>query len=150
MGLSTYNGFDGAYREKVQAELERMWTSGLWQRPSECAVCGQTRGAIHGHLEDYSRPETYVPLCITCHLILHMRFRQPDLWDAYTEWIRAGWRPAPQEQRTAMAAIKRHYLPSAVDSWPGLLANKPSPVTYLDGLAPIRFEHPNAPVGVLF
>lgn len=63
MGMSTYNGFDGAYRARVQDELNAMWASGLWEPPTECAVCAQTDGAIHGHLEDYSRPETYVPLC---------------------------------------------------------------------------------------
>ncbi len=151
--MSTYNGFPGAYRDRVQAELNRMWESGLWDPPTECAVCAQTDGAIHGHLEDYSQPETYVPLCITCHLILHMRFRQPDLWAEFTAWIRAGHRPNAQTQRGGFYAIKKHYLIGTSERWPGHAANPPRMATYLDGLAPVKFIHPNAPVepdGALF
>ncbi len=150
MGMSTYNGFDGAYRQRVQDELNAMWASGLWEPPSECVVCAQADGAIHGHLEDYSRPETYVPLCITCHLILHMRFRQPDLWEQYTAWIRAGHRPDPQTQRGGFYAIKKGYLVGHSDRWPGRKANPERRATYLDALAPIRFAHPNSPVDQLF
>lgn len=147
MGMSTYNGFDGAYRQRVQDELNSKWASGQWEPPSECGVCAQTDGAIHAHLEDYSRPETYVPLCITCHLILHMRFRQPSLWEQFTTWIRTGYRPDPQTQRGGLFAIKKCYVVGHYASWPGQKVNPPRRATYLDGLAPIRFIHPNAPAG---
>ncbi|WP_039828125.1 hypothetical protein [Nocardia testacea] len=146
MALSTYNGFPGEYRDRVQTELNKMWASSLWEPPSVCVVCEQADGAIHGHLEDYSQPESYVPLCITCHLILHTRFRQPDLWTEYCAWIRAGHRPGPQSQQGGFWAVKKCYLSGRSEDWPGALVNRPRRATYLDALAPVKFQHPNAPV----
>ncbi|NQE86286.1 hypothetical protein [Nocardia terpenica] len=146
MALSTYNGFPGEYRERVQAELTAMWSSGLWEPPGECAVCYQTGGAIHGHLEDYSQPETYVPLCIICHLIVHARFREPELFAEYRRWICDGNRPDAQTQNSGFVVMKTRFRPSnGYQGWPGATVNKPVAATFLDGLAPVRFIHPHAP-----
>ncbi|MBH0778807.1 hypothetical protein [Nocardia bovistercoris] len=148
--MSAYNGFSGEYRNQVQARLEDKWSSGEWPRPAECTVCGQAEGAIHGHLEDYSRPETYVPLCITCHLILHMRYREPSMWEAYTRWIRDGYRPDPQTQKAGFMAVKTRFSGCSPSVWPGEPVNPRRFATYLDGLAPVKFIHPNAATAALF
>lgn len=73
MGLSSYNGFPGPMREAVGRRQARAWKDGTLPKPDRCDACGQTQGAIHGHAEDYSRDDVYLPLCITCHLILASR-----------------------------------------------------------------------------
>ncbi|MFD1145958.1 hypothetical protein [Saccharothrix hoggarensis] len=99
MGLSTYNGFSGRQREQVQRWLNEQWDSGELPRPSVCVACGQIEGIIDGHLENYDEPTSYVDLCVTCHLLLHMRFRRAAAWLRYRERVAAGWQAPPMHRR---------------------------------------------------
>ena len=147
MGLSSYNGFTGREREKSLRVVHRLWDEGKVPRPTECLLaCHQTEGAIHGHSEDYSPGalHVHIPICITCHLMLHMRWQQPVLWENYKAAIREGWRGVPLEQRNALYEIKRLYPPTRPDEWPMELVNEPTSGTVLDMLSPIKFIHPNA------
>lgn len=136
MGLSTYNGHSGAKRERVQAHLTKMWASGEWPAPAVCLACDQTEGALHGHLEDYDRPETYVSLCITCHLLLHCRFRNREVWDAYRARVRAGWQAPPLVQRSAFGVLLGGILR---DTWPvGAVVSEAREQTWLD----VGLTHP--------
>ncbi|MEK6443623.1 hypothetical protein [Pseudonocardia sp. T1-2H] len=138
MGLSWYNGHSPAQREAVQRYLNQQWASGdpAWPRPSLCAACAQTQGAIHGHLENYDRPETYVPLCITCHLVLHCRFRHRAIWAEYQRRIAEGWQPPPLNQREAFGRIRAGILAGL---WPdGLWRPETTNRTYLDTLSMTR------------
>lgn len=144
MGMSTYNGFPGPLRDAVGRRQARLWSQGLMAKPEKCDACYQTRGAIHGHAEDYSSDEIYLPICITCHLILHMRFQQPKLWEQYKEMVRLGWRGIPLEQHNALHQIKRLYLTDQRHDWPMEDVNEIRTATVLDMICPIRFTHPNA------
>lgn len=136
---ATYNGFPGDYRDRVQrTELEPRWRSGEWPRPSECDVCGQREGAIHGHLENYDRPETYVPLCITCHLTLHYRFRMdPAAWQAYRDLVRVGLRMPALTQRQAWGTLERTTFIGNLTGAQGA-PNPDLPPTFLDVLPMTR------------
>lgn len=144
MGLSNYNGFTGREREASLRRVHKLWDSGEVPRPTECMACGQTKGTLHGHSEDYSNDHVHIPLCITCHLILHMRFQQPKLWDQYRDLVRRGWQGTPLEQRNALYRIKVLYVPSRKEEWPMVLINEPRSGTVLDVIPPIKFTHPNA------
>ena len=93
--MKSYNGFPPAQRLKAQAWLNAEWAAGRIPRPSKCCACGQDRGEIQAHAEDYSEPFTAAkllayPLCLRCHLMLHCRFRHPVAWDRYRASIRSG------------------------------------------------------------
>lgn len=130
MALGTYNGHSGAKREKVQRLVTAKWATGEWPRPERCVACGQTAGTIHGHHEDYDQPREYVPLCITCHLLVHCRFRNAGVWEEYRARVRRGWRAPALDQRSAFGALQRTILRG---EWPeGEWVNEPRWETWLD------------------
>jgi hypothetical protein len=136
MALSWYNGHSPDKREQVQKWLNGQWDSGQLPRPCECIVCAQTAGAIHGHLEDYDQPLTYVELCITCHLTLHMRFRLRAVWSTYRDRVSNGWQAPPLSQREGFGALSRTVFR---DRWPEGLWRPVKPRrTYLDHLPMTR------------
>ena len=143
MGLSDYNGFPGKMREASLRRVHKLWESGEVPRPTQCAACFQTKGTIHGHSEDYSNDDVHLPLCITCHLILHMRWQLPSLWDNYKLAVRHGFLGRPLEQRNALYRIKQIYPDELYRD--ELYVNDPRSASVLDMICPIKFTHPNAP-----
>lgn len=133
MSLSWYNGFSPQQREAVQAYLNREWAAGRLPRPARCLACLQLDGAIHGHLENYDLPDTYVPLCITCHLVLHCRYRHRAAWAEYRDRVRSGWQAPPLGQREAFGVIRSGIL---AGRWPDGTIRPLGDVaeTYLDTL----------------
>lgn len=139
MGLSSYNGFPGAQREAVQRWLNTQWDAGRLPRPSKCVACGQTEGAIDGHLENYDEPTSYVDLCVTCHMLLHMRFRNRMAWTLYRDRVRGGWQAPPLTRCQPIFAILQRGI--IAENWPDgtwtgrgvSMAGEPEP-TYLDTL----------------
>ena len=104
---ASYNGHSGEKRDRVQRWLNERFAAGDLPRPARCVVCGQTRGALHAHHEDYDKPADFVALCITCHLLLHGRFRYRGVWDEYRARVAAGWQAPPLTQAAAMGALQR-------------------------------------------
>jgi hypothetical protein len=130
MAMGTYNGHSGAKREQVQRYLNKRWAEGSMARPACCVACGQTEGALHAHHEDYDRPDEWVPLCITCHLMLHCRNRNRQAWDTYRHRIRMGWRSEPLDQRSGFVTLQRTILRG---DWPvGVWQDEQRGPTYLD------------------
>jgi hypothetical protein len=93
--MNPYNGFSGEQREAAQRWLNKKWESGELPRPKKCCGCGQTKGIIHAHAENYDEPYeinlTRYPLCYRCHIALHCRKMHPAGWRHYLELLRAGW-----------------------------------------------------------
>ena len=95
MALARYNGFTPESRERSQVWLNAQFAAGL-ARPTRCDACGQTKGAIDYHTEDYSEP--FGPhihahkLCYRCHLTLHCKRRFAPAWAEYRRLIRQGYR----------------------------------------------------------
>lgn len=143
MACSDYNGFSGKLRDAVGRRQTKAWNNGTMPRPTRCDVCYQTEGAIHGHCEDYSTEDVYLPLCITCHLILHMRHREPLLWTDYKMAVRAGFQGEPLQQNNALWRIKELYPDTCYDA-DDLYINKPRTATALDMLPPLKIIHPNS------
>lgn len=145
MGLSSYNGFTGKEREASLRRVHKLWESGEVPRPTKCALaCGQTVGVIHGHSEDYSDDTVHIEICIMCHLMLHMRFQMPQVWNDYRLAVRNGFRyqGKPLEQRNGLYVLK-NLLPEVLYQDEHYVGEVTSG-TVLDMICPIKFIHPNA------
>lgn len=115
MSLSPYNGFSPEQRERAAAWIRSMIAAGRLERPRECACCGQTAGAIHYHAEDYSEPfgqqTVRYPLCWTCHLAWHCRFRERVGVLQYIGHVAAGLRPTPVRGFPQLTALLKSPAP---------------------------------------
>jgi hypothetical protein len=94
---SSYNTFEWRERQRAYDWLKREWAAGRRAKVGpECNVCGQTKGYLMAHSEDYSAP--YGPhigrwsLCYWCHMLLHCRFRAGDVFHAYVAMLENGER----------------------------------------------------------
>ena len=142
MALSDYNGFSGKHREAVGRRMERTWKEHPHLRPSQCSVCYQDEGAIHGHNEDYSVENVYLPLCITCHLMLHMRWAMPQLWEDYKLAIRHGFQGPPLNQNNGLRMLKQMYPAELYKDERYVWEERTA--TTLDMLCAVKYTHPNA------
>jgi hypothetical protein len=114
--------------------------------PSRCTECGQERGTLSWHAEDYAWPFgghiVGYPLCYFCHIVLHSRFRAPERWSAYLQLLRSGVRAAPVPSAKAGWAAVCSYLGKGallVES-----ANVPRPAPFLASLSLEKWTHPHA------
>ena len=93
--MRSYNGFDPAIRNKANRWLNGEYASGRVQRPTKCDNCGQDKGVIDHHAEDYSEP--FGPhiyefgLCVRCHFWLHCRFSNREGYERYKAALRKGY-----------------------------------------------------------
>jgi hypothetical protein len=102
--MKSYNGFSPEARERAQRWLRAEWISGRLARPSVCCACGQDKGIIDAHAEDYSEPfrpgvTDEFHLCFTCHMMVHCRFRNRAAWSRYSEAIANGGHFTPTLKR---------------------------------------------------
>ncbi len=86
--MNSYNGYEPKERYAALAWLKKEWAAGTReQTPKCCDICGQTEGYLAYHSEDYSFPYGdhigYFGLCYICHMMLHCRFRNPNLMEKY-------------------------------------------------------------------
>lgn len=110
--MKSYNGFSPEHRNRAGAWLRQQWAAGL-PRPSKCCACGQTEGIFDAHAEDYSEPfmagkTDQYPLCFTCHMMVHCRFRNRAEWNHYREMIADGFRGAPSFKRDFQTFAKNY------------------------------------------
>jgi len=106
-------------RSKSGAMTRRMKAAGLIGKASKCCKCGQDKGIIQLHNEDYDTtleigqnvvnriPMSFegdekdrymgalLELCWTCHMILHSEHRNKTAHDNYFEAVKNGARFAP-------------------------------------------------------
>lgn len=93
--MKSYNGFTAAERYKGLEIVKQAIADGVLKPVSECkcSMCGQDKGIIMYHSEDYT-PEIIVsqvvPLCWRCHMMLHSRFRHPKSWEQYKQEVENG------------------------------------------------------------
>lgn len=128
--MKAYNGFTADQRNKAQAWLNKQWANGELKRPTHCHACGQTKGIIDAHAEDYSLPfeagktDEY-HLCYRCHMMVHCRYRNWTAWCQYRDNVRAGVRYAPFYSRSFPRFAAEH-----LDKW--------EPRIDVDGFTPKR------------
>ena len=148
--MRSYNGFSPARRMEADAWLKAGVAAGRLEPPSRCMACGETRGIIDYHAEDYSQPFTAeklaaIPLCFRCHMMLHARFRNPARWRRYIEQLEAGAMYRPLMSRGEIGEINRPgWVDAPIDIGPprGTLAFFRSLVTSRarDSRQPMLFE----------
>jgi hypothetical protein len=97
--LNSYNGFTPDQRMAGLRWLKNEYAEGRRRPPVKCDVCGQTKGILEAHSEDYSEPHGdnigQFGLCYPCHMMLHCRFRHPRALSVYSRLIEAGKRSEP-------------------------------------------------------
>ena len=94
--MKDYNGFSGEVRGRGGYWQKGAYMIGLRPKPSKCAACGQDKGVITGHWETYFEPFALnedIPLCSTCHLMVHCRGRFKDRFAKYAENVAVGFTP---------------------------------------------------------
>ena len=96
--MNYYNGYSGSERDaKLKAQHARV-SRGCPSHPQgPCAICGDRQVELEAHDEDYSQPYKWEPpaqyaVCHRCHMRLHNRFRNPEVWEAHKEHVRQGGR----------------------------------------------------------
>ena len=116
MSLSYYNGFSPKLRDQSWVWLKSKMASGEIPPPGPCQECGEARGHLDYHTEDYSRPfgpHIYAyRLCFRCHMALHARFRNPSIWRQYIDRLEAG---AVYEPLWSRKEISKVWVPGWVD-----------------------------------
>jgi len=122
--MRSYNGFDSALRTRAGRWLNAEIAAGRVERPTECLACGQKRGRIDSHAEDYSEPfgpHIYAfPLCFRCHMMIHSRWGAGSVaFERYVEELEAGHRWPPTGHYDAIRAmlIAGHELTAPALLW---------------------------------
>lgn len=83
--LGVYNGWTGEVRDSRYREYLQARKDGRIGPPVKCEICGQTKGKILHHAEQYGPTlEAYFKslhaLCVYCHGMLHLKKRFPGRW----------------------------------------------------------------------
>lgn len=96
MATGVYNGFKGDLRDKVGQLQEMLIRDGYMKPAVKCYQCGQTKGRIAYHLEDYRAVTSEdTPMCFMCHMVLHCcrsgthEYRSDDRKRIYEEYVEA-------------------------------------------------------------
>lgn len=80
----SYNGSCGVARVVGWQKLRVAEDLGLLQPRQHCSACGWAR-AEHRHTELYLRPLVSMPICRSCHAMLHRRFSHPSRWREFVQ-----------------------------------------------------------------
>ena len=134
--MGPYNGFTAYQRMKGDAIVKKAIAAGTWNFERKCQLCGLTEkdGAyIWVHQEDYTRPiEDARPICVECHMRLHMRYRFPNSWRAYCVLLRSGYQPIAWKSNAVFIAKNPMY---GMQDAPPLLSFTPDPARWWEMLS---------------
>lgn len=118
--MDWYNGYSPAEREAMgRAGLRGEAHASATSPP--CAVCQDPKPTtIQTHAEDYSRPYAWLPpacypICRPCHSRLHLRFRNPDRWKTYRDFVRGGWYGREVTSALLSQALRQGVVPACPD-----------------------------------
>lgn len=147
MPLSPYNGFSPAQRDASTSWMHLEVLRGSFPaQPSTCSECGQDRGTLSWHSEDYAWPfgphVVEYPLCYWCHILLHSRFRSPFRWNEYLTLLGSGLRAAPVPSTAAGWASVCRFLGNGGIELESAEERRAAP--FLRGLSLERWRHPHA------
>lgn len=86
--MNSYNGFTPEQRIKGDEIIKEAINNGTLPKLSECKCkfCGQDKGILHYHCEDYSPKnilKDVIPVCWRCHMMIHTRFKHPLSYKLY-------------------------------------------------------------------
>lgn len=104
---------------------------GLMQKPTQCRICGQTKGILHTHCTDYDvslemlpkllegritedekkqLDEVLLPVCWRCHMMIHKAEKHPKSAEKYFSEIKDGVRYAPVFRGNAWGELVQHLI----------------------------------------
>lgn len=114
--MNPYNGFTPSQRMKAFR-----WLKAQDREPVEvCDACG-SKANVNPHSEDYSEPFGdhigAFALCYACHMMVHCRFKNLDLWLVYCGEVRLGLRL--QDPPVTWPAFRSRILVQRKMSWRG-------------------------------
>ena len=98
--MNSYNGYTPAQRYKALSWFKKQIKEGKKpSHPHQCDFCGQNNGVIAWHSEDYSEPYGdhigKYGVCYVCHMMIHCRFKNKQLWLNYTQKISQSFQTQP-------------------------------------------------------
>lgn len=109
--MNNYKGWTGEQRELSLKLTNRAKKLGLLEQPHKCKFCGQEKGILHTHNENYGVTLELVPkmlngtatkeeiekvksvlwpICWRCHMIWHSKRRAPKQVEKYFEEVKNG------------------------------------------------------------
>jgi len=110
--MNAYNGFKPALRFKALQWLKGEVAGGRRSNPVKCGCCGQTKGIIEAHSEDYSEPFGdnigKYGLCYRCHMMIHCRFKHKGAWNVYRAQVLSGMQFEPMYARDFRRFVSDH------------------------------------------
>lgn len=118
--MNWYNGYNSAERDAMTRALRRGEAPASATSPP-CTMCQDpTPAIIQTHAEDYSQPFIWdppacYPICRSCHTRLHLRFRNPDRWKTYREFVRGGWYGREVTSAALSQALRLGTVPACPD-----------------------------------
>lgn len=92
--MKSYNGFTAKERMEADKIQKSAIENGTFKYEKKCCICGQSKGHIMLHLENYYEPlnpEFVKPICVECHMKLHARFKKPNAWINHLKRLRKGY-----------------------------------------------------------
>lgn len=76
--MNDYKQWSATERQKSLALTNKAIANGEIPSPTKCNRCTATHKKMHYHNHDYSDHIKYLEaVCITCHRMLHRRFKDP-------------------------------------------------------------------------
>lgn len=113
--MKDYNGFTAKQRMHGDKIIKEAIKRGMLPPLSECScyLCGQRKGILHYHNEDYT-PENVIkdakPVCWTCHMMIHARFDHPKSYEKYMESVRNGKQYPPVYRGNAWEILEQYFV----------------------------------------
>ena len=130
--MKDYKKWTAAEREKSLALTNEAKRRGLLLPPTKCRICGQTRGILHTHNTNYDATLAYVPkmlegtatpeevqavhdalmpICWTCHMMLHRGEKHPASWQRYLAMVEVkGYQAPPVFKPNAWEVLDKYKI----------------------------------------
>ena len=116
--MKSYKKWTKLQRLKSLQITNKAKQMGLIKKPKKCNRCGQTKGILHLHNEDYDwtlkelpkylngekeidkKAREYIANCLEeicwiCHMVHHSKYRNKKAHDEYFKKVKEGFKPAP-------------------------------------------------------
>lgn len=129
--MRDYKKWTATERNRSLALTRKAKALGLIPHPRRCRFCGQENGILHHHNIDYDvslevQPklisgtateedkkrldEVLVPICWTCHMMLHREAQHPKSVEAYFERVANGYQPRPIFKPNAWEVLTQYMI----------------------------------------
>lgn len=129
--MKDYKKWTVAERSRSLALTRKCKKLGLIPHPSRCRFCGQENGILHHHNIDYDvslevQPklingtataeerkrldDILIPVCWTCHMMLHRGETHPKSAEVYFAGVANGMQPAPVYKPTEWRVLDKYMI----------------------------------------